>query len=241
MYVHIGIGKTRASAKWLAGDDLWSNNPADIPVEIGTKKEALRFKIPVTGGTYWRRYIFVNDHLTGKLFIDFLGSNDIKEHNGSRNFEILNPTIKIYQDQYYLLMLGRFSYIDTTDFKSPSNTREYQSSNANNGRNEWNADCIYATNNDMSFGYGVLINKDGSYMWHAQFNGVSQIPEQHLANRVVNYWATSKRRMEVELRSNQIADITPQYKVTLDGTTGYPIAITRDYWNDITTLTIIEL
>ena len=66
-------------------------------------------------------------------------------------------------------------------------------------------------------------------------------PEQHLANRVVNYWQTSKRRLAVDVRTNTIADITPQYKVTIDGTTGYPIAITRDYWNDVTTLTILEL
>ena len=241
MYVRIGIGKTRASAMWLAGDDVWSSTPTDIAVEIGTTKDFLRFKIPATGGTSLRRYIFVNEPLTGRLFVDFLGSNDIKEHNSSRNFQILNPTIKLYQDQLFLLMLGRFSYIDTTDFKAPANYREYNSANANNVRNEWNDDCIYATNNDMSFGYGVIINADGSYMWHVGYGNIQEIPEQHLADRVTAYWASAKRKLEVELRTDQITEPSPQNRVTIDSTTGYPIAMSCEWRDDVTKLTIMEL
>ena len=240
MYIRIGIGKTKELAKWFDGEG-WSNTPTELQVEIGTKQDALRIKAAVSGGTRYIRYIFVDDHLYGKLFIDFLGSSNIKEHEGSRDFQIQNPFIKLYQDQLMLLMLGYWEYVDSTTFADPVESREYKASNVNNVRDEFNADCIYATNNDYTFGYGVLINADGSYMWNAQFNGISQIPEQHLANRVVNYWQTSRRRLEVELRTNAVAYITPRYKITIDGTTGYPIAISHDWRDDITKLTILEI
>ena len=98
-------------------------------------------------------------------------------------------------------------------------------------------------NNNMLFGYGVIMNANGSYFKGFQYveHGSLVFPEQHLANRVVNYWQEARRRFEVELRSNTIADITPKHKTTIDGTTGYPIAISHDWRDDITKLTILEL
>ena len=93
----------------------------------------------------------------------------------------------------------------------------------------------------MKPGYGIIMNTDYTMAESVSYNSADERPEQHLANRVVNYWQTSKRRLAVGVRTNTISDITPQYKVTLDGTTGYPIAISHDWWNDITTLTILEL
>ena len=44
--------------------------------------------------------------------------------------------------------------------------------------------------------------------------GGSEIPEQHLADRIVGYWATAKRKIECELRLNVVGNVYPSYKVT---------------------------
>lgn len=241
MYVRIGIGRSRETAKWLAGDNIWSDTPTDLQAEIGTKQDAFRVKIPVGGGIAYRRYIFINDPLYGKLFIDFLGSSDIKEHSGSRNFQIKNPHVKLYQDQLMLALLGYWEYFDTTDFKDPVDVREYMANNTNNVRDEVYTDCIYATNNDMAFGYGVIINADGSYMWHALYNGLEEYPEQHLANRIVNYWKQARRRLCIELRANAVQHITPEYMVTIDHSHCHPIAISHKWCDEILKLTMLEI
>ena len=106
---------------------------------------------------------------------------------------------------------------------------------------EWNADCIYASDNDMSFGFGVLSNPDGTYVTTITYGSKAMFAEQHQADRVTAYWATAKREIEVELLSHIIADISPLHKVTIDGTSLYPFAIGRNWRDDVTRLTLIEL
>ena len=58
---------------------------------------------------------------------------------------------------------------------------------------------------------------------------------------MTTYWAAAKRKLEVELKTNAITEPTPQNRVRLDSTTGYPIAIGREWRDDVTKLTILEL
>jgi hypothetical protein len=120
---------------------------------------------------------------------------------------------------------------------------EYTSQNGNNVRNEWNADCIYASDNDMAFGYGLIINPDGTFMKTAVYGATNQHPEQNLADRVTTYWQQARRKVYVEMMANDtnVAAISPEKKVTLDSTTFYPIAISRDWRDDITEITMLEL
>ena len=67
-----------------------------------------------------------------------------------------------------------------------------------------------------------------------------ECPEQHLANRVAAYWAQSKRQVGVELRTDAIAAITPRHRLTLDGTIFNPTAISRNWRDDVTILTLLE-
>jgi hypothetical protein len=125
--------------------------------------------------------------------------------------------------------------------KEFESSRQYTASNNNNVRNERNVDAVYASDNYLNFGLGLIANPDGSLLETLTYGLTSKHPEQHLADRVTNYWRTSKRRISAELRSNEIADITPRHKVTLDGTTAYPIAISHDWRDDITQITMLEL
>ena len=233
MYIRLGVGTDRANAKWYTGSN-WGNTPVDFKVNIGN--EGNQFFFSDQGIEY------IDVDLAGKIFIDFMGSDDTQLVDGStgggteeRRFFITDFSFE------YTGIQGasdpRRRPIELTNDSSAS----YVSVNPNNVKNEWNADCIYATQNLMKPGYGILMNSNYTMFESVNYGTNAARPEQHLADRVVNYWQTSKRRMEVELRSNTIADITPKYKITIDDTTGYPIAISRDWRDDITKLTILEL
>ena len=113
---------------------------------------------------------------------------------------------------------------------------------AGNERNDWDADVIYASDNtNMAFGYGLLIDTDGKQVKKVQYGENEEIPEQNLANRVAAYWGTSKRKITAELNTAVIPAITPRNTLTLDGTTCHPISISHDWWNDKTTLTLLEI
>ena len=116
-------------------------------------------------------------------------------------------------------------------------------------KDEWNVDGIYATDNDMKLGSGIIIDSDGGYFKGYVYPGseTKQWPEQHLANRVVNYWATSKRKIVCELMAHDGTNATvantinPRNKATINNTTTYPISIERNWRDDIVRLTLIEM
>ena len=247
MYMRVGIGKTRASAVWFTPsgglgpsrwENTWSSTMTAFKVPIGNKEDVLTQIVAPT-------------KCSGLLFVDIIGSDDLSEVSGQRSFDLADFTVTcLRNNKYYEITTneyGNFASIKTRDF---SETREYKSENQNNVRQEWNADCIYASDNDMSFGYGVLINADDGYMTGYNYGGLGLLtyPEQHLANRVTAYWASAKRKIETELRTNvsigtgiTVGDISPQYKLTLDSTLSHPISICREWRDDVTKLTLIEL
>jgi hypothetical protein len=120
-------------------------------------------------------------------------------------------------------------------------TREYTTVNSNASGGEWNADCIFASDDNMEYGLGLLMNPDGTFMATAPYNNTDKHPEQQLADRVAAYWEDSKREIDADLRTDVIGTITPRSKATLDGTTFYPAAIARDWRDDITTIKFLEL
>ena len=177
--------------------------------------------------------------LYGKIFIDIYGSDDFTYNSTNETMDIADFNIS-FKRRSPLVVFGYNT--------SRNDSCEYTASNQNNVRDEFNADCIYGSENNSKFGFGVVLNNFYEYMRELTYGGTSMRPEQHLANRVVNYWATSKRRLETELRSNVsignnivVGDINPQFKLTLDSTTGYPISISHDWRDDVTKLVILEL
>jgi hypothetical protein len=108
-------------------------------------------------------------------------------------------------------------------------------------RSEWNADCIYASDNAMEFGYGVVVNPDGTLMKKATYASGDEYPEQHLANRVANYCATAKKKVYAELRADAISNVTPGHEVEIASVTGTAISISRQWRDDIVRLTVMEV
>ena len=249
MYMRIGIGpsRTSSSTKWWNGTS-WQTGMTTCLVGIGdienyfdNDKNEFQFWIPQTVG-YNHTNILQTDGLKGRLYVDFLGTSDtdIALINGERSFELKDFRIE-FKRKNGVTLLELPSNYNITDLDRPD-TLEYNASNQNNVRQEWNADCIYATNNSCKFSAGVIVNTDGTYCATVSYGANSTArPEQHLANRVTTYWASAKRKIETELRSNVIGDISPQHKVTLDYTTSHPVSICREWRDDVTKLTLIQL
>lgn len=235
MYIRLGIGATRNSAVWYDGDNTWGSTPVSFKVNVGSN-ESLFYR-----SDNGKENINING--VGRIFIDFMGSDDTDLVDGSysgggteeRRFFITDFAL-----EYVHLRENADPRRKPLEMKNDASA-SYVSSNNNKSSVEWNRDMIYVTMNLMKPGYGIIMNTDYTLAESANFNGTSARPEQHLANRVTDYWQTSKRRIATELRANVVPDITPRHKVVLDGMTAYPIAISHDWWNDTMTLIILEL
>ena len=186
--------------------------------------------------------------LYGYIFIDIIGLT----HNVAENaphFEIGNFEIEFSRDEIFIPSSSEQTRPRFKNDEDRVSSREYTATNNNGTGDNWDADCIFASDNNMDYGYGLLINPDGTFMDKARYgNDLSdpsqhnklEHPEQHLANRVATYWMKSRRQVTTELRTDAIPAITPHYRITLDGTIFNPTAISHDWRDDITILTLLE-
>ena len=137
--------------------------------------------------------------------------------------------------------------------KDRQTTQTYKATNMNKGEEKWYADCIFASDNNMEYGYGLLMNPSGmsanpgKFMTTVDYGTSPQFPEQHLAARVTSYWANAKRMVQAPLLSNGLCgdvaarDISPRHKLTIDNTTCHPIAVSQDWCDDITNITLLQV
>ena len=257
--LRIGIGMTRQTAKWYYCTDDgstsvsygWSSTQSTV---ISMTNQG-QFK--GVGGMFIIGMVPIpiefdgvpcdDNSLYGYIFVDILGlTYAFTEH--AAHFEIGNMEITFSRDQIFIPTSTQQTRPRTLKIDRVT-SREYKASNNNGTGEEWNADCIFASDNTMEYGYGLLINPDGTFMEDARYghdlsdpalHNKVEYPEQHLANRVAAYWAQSKRQITTELRTDAIAAITPRHRLTLDSTIFNPTAISRNWRDDVTILTLLE-
>ena len=234
LWMRIGIGATRATAKWFDGYS-WSDTETACRAVIGTEDNVFMF-IYQTGRVTGYNNVVGTANMKGLLFVELLGSDTMPEVQGERQFDIIDFKIEL---------VYRSDRNRTSRAENPRNDRyDYTASTDGIERNDWDSDLIYASapmRSYMAFGVGVVINEDGTRLEKATYGENEEIPEQNLANRVAAYWGTSKRKITAELNTAVIPAITPRNTLTLDGTTCHPISISHDWWNDKTTLTLLEI
>lgn len=242
MYMRLGIGKTRSTAKWWNGS-AWQAAETKFKATIGNYKPEIFTRD--WDNEYNECSIISSGDLSGFVFIELLGTDSSRMDNidSEKMFELKDFKVQFIKNSTVSKIQYPNSYWNDITFLDLPNRFEYKAANQNNVRDEWNADCIYASEVLMEPAFGVVLNADDSYMTGITYPG-SQTPvqpEQHLATRVASFWASAKRRLSTELRSNAVADITPKHRVTIDGTTGYPIAISKNWRDDVLNLTLMEL
>lgn len=217
--LRVGIGVDRQHALWYNGS-TWSSAAASISVRIGDQTQRTNMLAINTN----------NVNMAGKLFVDFYGSSDMPVESSKRSFEIVGFSVAFNRRTYSFLF----------NKQEGVSSQKYVSKNNNKTDNEFMTDCIYASGNNMLFGYGVVLEADGKWMGQLTYGSNQKWAEQHLADRVTEFWQTSHRRLTVELRRDLIADITPRHKVTIDGMTCYPIAINHDWRDDVIKVVMID-
>lgn len=264
MFARIGIGKDREHAKWWDGYDReWKDSMIHCRIQIGNppckidyNKEEFLYGMSVVspgGVEYWEGInVLFTENMVGKLFIDLLGTDDpdLDTIDGEKSFELNDFTI-CFRRSSSASTLEYPSGIYKVDEKDRPTSFGYKAGNASRFTEEMDIDCIYASENTMKFCFGELFNADGTFFSTVPYGQNNYRPEQHLANRVASYWTTSKRRLYLEMRSDEpvadatgvtvIGDVNPRTKVTVDSTECYPIAISREWRDDVVELTVLEI
>ena len=251
--VRIGIGLSYETAKWYYHSVSqqgvithgWSSTKQEMCLMVvsGSIKGVA---CPVTVGpglsaAFTTTTIPVDNNISGFVYIDFLGmTHDWTEEQDS--FEIGDFEIKFSRDETYIPSSWSEMRSRTMEEKRESSFK-YVAETQDMVKEEWNADCIFASDNNLEYGYGLLMNANNSFMETAPYGNNNEHPEQHLANRVIDYWQTSRRMITTELISNAIAEVTPQNYVTLQNIAGHfcPLAISHQWRDDITILTLLEM
>jgi hypothetical protein len=258
LVLELGIGMTVEAAKWwymtktiLMGvsstiDSGWStygNKDSFFAPLTGNNIQSTGFykigvdgKKPVTFSA-----IPVAENTYGYIFVNILGAWDIIAGDPIEDLEISNLKIDFSREGYDIptsLNVARPREMKVDRVTS----KEYSASNSNESNEEWNADCIFASDNNMEYGYGLLLNYVGNIISEVRYGSSFQHPEQHLANRVATYWGSDKMRLDTELRNvGAVAGVSPDKTVSLAGVTGVPVAISHDWRDDILQMVLIEL
>lgn len=112
--------------------------------------------------------------------------------------------------------------------------------NANN-LDEVSIDTIFASDNGNPFGEAIILNADNTICKTVTYGNTAAHPEQHLVDTIAGFYSASGMILNWEIRS-ETEDITPMHKVTDKlWRDCYPIAISYDFKDSITRLTLIEL
>lgn len=233
--MRFGIGETRGTAVWYDGNFGWSSSQTTFNAYVCYTDSQWRF------GPLRTTTIYVPQNSNGKMgkvFIDIIGCDHFDDDRHAQSNDVRLDIVG------FSLEYNRFG-IDITTFQTDiklNERKEYKASNGNMSRQNWNADCIYASGVDMSFAFGLVFNPANLRpLSNAEYMSGDEAPEQHLADRVAGYWAASKRMITAELRTDVVGSITPDQMITIDSTECHPISISRIWRDDVTNVSLLEM
>ena len=249
LHMRFGIGSDRDHAKWWYMDPI----PNGGDISCGWSGTVNRFIARLEGGNIISTaayHINAAGILTnvdfksstipapesggyGRLFIDIIGC-------GVENFTIGDFTVE-FSREVTEIPTNVHAVRPRVMKESRDTSREYTAVNWNQSKDEWSADCIFASDNNLEYGYGLLLNATGGYVSTVPYGNNNEHPEQHLADRVSKYWANSKRKLMTDLRFNMIPSIRPNNLVSMNSATFYPASISHDWRDDKVTIGLMEL
>ena len=249
LHMRFGIGSDRNHAKWWYMDPI----PNGGDISCGWSGTVNRFIARLEGGNIMSTaayHINAAGILTnvdfksstipapdsggyGRLFIDIIGC-------GVENFTIGDFTVE-FSREVTEIPTNVHAVRPRVMKESRDTSHEYTAVNWNQSKDEWSADCIFASDNNLEYGYGLLLNATGGYVATVPYGQNSEHPEQHLADRVSKYWANSKRKLMTDLRYNLIPSIRPNNLVSMNSATFYPASISHDWRDDKVTIGLMEL
>lgn len=250
MHMRLGVGTSRSEAVWWNGQE-WADYSGQVGQEPsfkvmvgsndGTWYSCYEAGTPpaITVRSYNERIWTIINKLKGLVFVEFLGSDDIFYYEN-----ILIPSSKVYgfDIENFKLEFHRHTIQDNNKLNS---SKEYTAISGNPSREEYDCYLNYASDNNMKFGYGSILNSDGTPLYKENYgNNYTDFPEQHLANRIATFWSRSRRVLTLSLRSPlSSANITPTTIIAVPNISGsfVPIAIGHEAAAATTELTLLEI
>lgn len=238
MIMRLGIGTSRNAAKWWNGRE-WVSSVTTFRATLGNQKPELfsRYREGTSFNTE-ETSIILTGTMYGYLFLDFLGSDNIPEYDGQRQFNLKDFRIEFRKNNTVVkTQYPNSGWYEIEDKELKETT--YKATNDNAIEEDVTIDTIFASEKTMKPGFGVVLNTNGSYFTGMTYGSGTDVehPEQHIADRITDYWATSKRKIEAHLLTHDdtaatlASNITPAHMVSIDGTTLYPIS-TSHKWRD---------
>ena len=251
MYARLSVRNANGTMWW--DGKMWRNYVVTFILTIGNSK-------PQYFSRYWESElsktttsIIPTGTLYGTLCLELFGSGGTRafpETDGQRSFNLTDFRIEFTKNNN-VIKTGPFPNSGWYEFRNrrlPSKY-DYKWYNDNRTRQEYTDDNVFCSENLMKPGFAVVLNANGSYSGQVNYGpgAVTQYPEQHKAERIANYWASSKRKLDFNVISTATmqgvpyAAITPAWKLTFDGTTLYPLSISRKWRDDVLTMVLVEI
>ena len=221
MRMRLGIGATRRAAAWWDGFE-WVDNVTTFIAHIGGQDDIIWTEDADTG-VFWpeipTNWPPIKYTQYGKIFVDFLGSGDL-----TGGFDIASFKIQFERTP------------KSRDYRNPDREgkHEFTATGEDIIHDNYETETIFTTYEYSVFGFGVVLNEKFLYYRFGK-------PEQNLANRIINYWRASRRKIDCELRSDKIIRLTPRVAGIIDGTGVYPLSVSHNWRDDVEGVVFIEL
>jgi hypothetical protein len=244
MWIRLGVGMTYETAKWYRYYVRSSGSGSFSRFEWSTDKECIPVEIDADDG-YWifqgyngnnlslrRRPVFIND--CGYIWVEFLGADErsgIIPYQNVRELFVGNLKMECHED-YILIGSGRDTEkVDVVESKS------YDASNNSRSPESTDIDTEYASGITLVNGLSHLLTAAYAKLDTLTYGSTQQQPEQHLANRVANFWRKSRRLIRCSVDTSEMPSVSPI--TTADSY--YPLSISHDWRDDTTNLVLIKL
>ena len=259
--VRIGIGMTKATAKWFYLNNNynstvishgWSSTVNDSRLTIGTGDiKGISLLVWAFGPAPLTMPVNFNGIPTdqgmyGYVFVDFLGAY-IDAYNGvgipGGHYAIGNFKIEFSREKTYIPTSTQNSLRPREVKKDRVSSMDYTSLNENSIKNQQNIDLVYASDNNMKFGFGLVMEPNYSYMEEATYGPLSDHPEQHFADRIATYWSAARRIITADLQTNAVEQtdiLTPRSHLVLGALHYRTLAISHQWRDDVTTIKMIQ-
>ena len=259
--VRIGIGTTRANAKWFyIKNEIdstvisygWNYTVNDSRLTI-VNNDIKGISLLVTKSSFVPLTMPVNfdgipteQGMYGYIFVDFLGAYvDAIVGTGipGGRYAIGNFKIEFSREKTYIPTSTQNSLRPREVKKDRVSSMDYTSLNENSIKNQQDIDLVYASDNNMKFGFGLVMEPNYSYMEEATYGTQSDHPEQHFADRIANFWSSAKRVITADLQTNAVEQtdmLTPRSHLVLGALHYRTLAISHQWRDDVTTIKMIQ-
>ena len=139
-----------------------------------------------------------------------------------------------------------FAKTKTSDLPNDDTSNKYEEKNVAAFQKDVSIDTIFASDNNNKHGYGLIMSPTGNYASVVDYSTTGgnepQHPEQHLVDRIADYGSSVKKVLVASLRNDVLPVVTPSSKITDEnGTTYTPVSISREWQDNITNYTLMQL